>query len=90
MADSADDIGFLRVRRLRALTLYDATAKDLALSPNQEANGVSAEERALVNVGHLLDWPPHAMPWWLSHAAHATCLRHLRAPRSDQARQMQP
>ena len=85
MADPVDNLHALRVRYLRARTLqYTADAGALAASAKRLIEKADATEQALADWYHTLDYPPHAVPWWLgldahaAHAAHAALLRALR------------
>jgi WD40 repeat protein len=81
LAGPDDNAAALRVRRLRALTMLDAARPDAlrkAIAAGT-SDKVTATEAALAYVYDALDWPAHAMPWWLSRDAHATLLFHVRA-----------
>jgi WD40 repeat protein len=81
LADPNDNAAALRVRRLRALTVLDAARPDALRKAiaDSTTDKVTATEAALAYVYHALDWPAHAVPWWLGRDAHATLLLHLRA-----------
>jgi hypothetical protein len=79
MADPADNLAALRVRFLRARTLYDS---DRPLSLTAAVDRVppdttDEEEQALADLYNRLDWPPYAVPSWFANS-HSTMLRHLR------------
>ena len=71
----------LRVRRLRALTLMDATAVrplQTAIS-KRGADKADANEQGLADLYLSLECPPHVLPWWLGRDAHSAVLYQLRA-----------
>jgi WD40 repeat protein len=94
LAGPADNAAALRVRLLRALTVLDAVRPDALRKAvaGGTTDKVTAPEAALAYVYHALDWPAHAVPWWLGRDAHATLLFHLRAAEAQllQARRPPP
>ena len=76
----------LAVRRLRALTLLHAPKTEPLRSRMIARPPARAEatERALAGVYLALDWPPPAIPWWLSADAHARFLDALRNAEAQQ------
>jgi hypothetical protein len=79
-AAAGDEAAALRVRRLRALTLLGAAdAKPLQVAVSKyPADKADATEQVLADLYHTLDWPAHAVPWWLGRDAHAALLHSLR------------
>ena len=80
IADAADNLSALRVRYLRARTLYHtADAKSLqAVTAKRKTEQADAPEQTLAVWYHTLAWPPHAVPWWLGADDQESLLRTLR------------
>jgi hypothetical protein len=79
LSDPKGNVAPLRVFRFRALMLLNAADPGplQAAALKRPAEKADPLEQALANWYDALDWPPHAVPWWLGRGTHAALLRTL-------------